>query len=349
MYHIDIKRVFGSLKSMLAIIVSELKSKSEINFLKRMKLLLRGFYSSNYIQYNLEENDIKDYVSEYQFRKTKFINKDLYYILDNKIVFNKMIENYVKTAKNLSIISDGNIFPLEDDNKIKSVEDIISYLETEGNIILKRYIGTSCGIGILILKKTGDVITINGEEITFNNLKQFIKKLDQYLICEYVNQSEYGNSLYRDTVNTIRILTMMDPYDKEPFIASAVQRIGRKKSVPVDNGGFSAKVDIESGKLGKAVEHKNKKELIWFSNHPETGAKIEGKVVPNWSNVKEQLINLHKKLPYLHYVGWDVVPLEDDILIIEGNNVPQLEFMQIQEPLLKNDRVKRFYEFHNIV
>lgn len=346
---IDVERIFGSLKSRVAVMFWEFRKKSKVNFFRRIKLALKGFFSAQYIQYNLKENDINDYLSEYQSRKARFINKDGKYILDNKIIFNKMIEEYVRTAKNLSVILNGKIFSLEDKYNIQNIEDIISYLELEGPIILKRYIDTSCGKGISILKKSQDVITINENEISSSNLEDYIKSLDKYLVCEYVKQGKYGNSLYEDTVNTIRIITMMDPYEQMPFIACAVQRIGRKASIPVDNGSFSAKVDIDTGKLGKAVEHFNERELIWYSKHPETGEKIEGKIVPRWNDLKEQLIEVHKKLPYLNYIGWDVVPLDDDVLIIEGNNHPQLTFIQIQEPLLKNKKVRRFFEYHNII
>ena len=75
----------------------------------------------------------------------------------------------------------------------------------------------------------------------------------------FVRQATRNELLHPATTNTVRVLTMVDPDDGSAFVARAVQRIGVRASVPVDNwtqGGLSAMVDPASGRLGRG-DHKD--------------------------------------------------------------------------------------------
>lgn len=133
-------------------------------------------------------------------------------------------------------------------------------------------------------------------------------------------------------MNSIRILTIISPEDHKPFIASAVKRIGNNVSKPVDNwsaSGISAHIDINNGILSKAALFKEGS-LKYYSTHPDTGSKIEGTKVPNWGKIKDSMLKLSSRFPYLPYVARNVVPLDDEILIIEANNCSDVSFLQIR-------------------
>jgi len=184
-----------------------------------------------------------------------------------------------------------------------------------------------------------------------HEFSKLIGSLDNYIICEYIKQGEYGKSLFSETVNSIRILTMMSPDDNKPFIATAVQRIGTKKSRPVDNwaaGGLSAYIDVYTGVLSEAVSFKDGV-LRHHDTHPDTGKQIKGISIPNWDGVKNKILYVASKLPYIPYIAWDVVLLDKDILVIEANNCSGVNFLQVQEPLLKNKKVRQFYEYYSII
>ncbi len=61
------------LRSRVSIIVEDLKTKVNVPVSIRLKLLAKGFFSWHYILYDLKNNDIKDYLSEYERRKTRLI------------------------------------------------------------------------------------------------------------------------------------------------------------------------------------------------------------------------------------------------------------------------------------
>lgn len=56
-----------------------------------------------------------------------------------------------------------------------------------------------------------------------------------------------------------------------------------------------------------------------------------------------------EQLPYIKYVGWDIVITDDDIVAIEGNNHPALKVIQLHEPFLKDPRVRKFYKHYGII
>jgi len=58
---------------------------------------------------------------------------------------------------------------------------------------------------------------------------------------------------------------------------------------------------------------------------------------------------LANKLPYLDYIGWDIVPFEEYIIVIEANNHSDVNLLQVHKPLLKNEKIKSFYLYHEII
>ena len=62
--------------------------------------------------------------------------------------------------------------------------------------------------------------------------------------------------------------------------------------------------------------------------HPDTGAQIEGTVVPNWKSVKETMLELATLLPFPGLVGWDVALTDSGLVIVEANTGPGLDIHQ---------------------
>ena len=124
MVRYGLREKYGFIRSRVAIILEELKSKSNLGLYKRLELLYKGFFSESYFLYNLNYNDIDLYLSDYHRRKTRFINGDNSYILNNKIVFDNMISKYVKTPQILLLILKGNIITVESENPIGTQVDM---------------------------------------------------------------------------------------------------------------------------------------------------------------------------------------------------------------------------------
>jgi hypothetical protein len=129
---------------------------------------------------------------------------------------------------------------------------------------------------------------------------------------------------------TTRILTCLDTSD-EPDVMAAMIRMSFGKNRTVDNlhaGGIGALVDVATGSLSKASNLGSDARLGWFSQHPDTGQPIEGKIIPFWEEAKAAAVNAHRHFGDRVVVGWDIAILEDGPIFIEGNGNPDLDILQ---------------------
>ncbi|WP_042683469.1 sugar-transfer associated ATP-grasp domain-containing protein [Anaerosalibacter massiliensis] len=341
------------LRSRVAIFVEDMQSRTKIPFVTRIKCLFKGFLSKSYYLYDLKNNNFKDYVSDYERKKTRFINEEDARVLNNKIIFDNMVGNCVDTPTIYSIILNGKIYPYSEELVIDSSEALIEEIKKKGRIVLKPYAGTDGGRGIYICTFTNNNIYFNDTNMNKEEIHSLINKLNKYIITEYVEQHEYSSKIFPHSVNTIRIITMRDPYTQEVFIPIAVHRFGTSRTKNVDNwdrGGLSSEVNIDTGMLSKATFKPIDNKMIWYSNHPDTNAKIEGIAIPKWDSIKEKILLSANRVPFLKYVGWDVVVDKDqNIVIIEANNCSGVNVLQVHKPLLKNPQVKRYYNYHKIL
>lgn len=171
------------------------------------------------------------------------------------------------------------------------------------------------------------------------------------IVSEFVEQHAYARTIAPMATNTVRLLTMIDPDSGQPFIAAASHRFGTSSSAPADNfssGGLAAAIDTETGRLGE-VAVRSPEVLKRGRSHPETGERITDVRVPDWSAVREVVLEAALTVSHLPYIGWDIVVTEDGPRILEGNHYPNVRTLQIHGPLLTDDRVESFYEHHGVV
>lgn len=129
---------------------------------------------------------------------------------------------------------------------------------------------------------------------------------------------------------TTRVVTCLDEQG-EPEVMAAMIRASFGSNRTVDNlhaGGIGALVDVETGSLSKASNLGSDARLGWFSVHPDTGARIEGRKLPRWSEVKRAAVDAHRAFPDRVVIGWDISILDDGPIFIEGNGNADLDILQ---------------------
>ena len=223
------------------------------------------------------------------------------------------------------------------------------HLAVGERLVLKPVFGGR-GYGIRFCARDADGFLLDGERVTERAFDEQVGGLDGYLVCRFVEQAPYADDLYPDATNTIRLLTMASP-GKKPFLGMAVHRVGTSGSAPMDNcsqGGLSAPVDPETGRLGpgRSIDLSDPGH---HGTHPDTGAPIEGVEIPGWRTVRDAVLAMAADLPYLPYLGWDVVVTGDGAFrVLELNNVVGVESLQVHGPLLADERRRAFYESHGV-
>ncbi len=310
-----------------------------------IKLYLRGFLPLQFDLYNLrEKRDWRIHLNQRQILATRYIDGIYGELLDNKLLSSYLLEGMASIPRILAVILDNQIY-LPGQGRTKDLKSII---RDNGRVILKP-VDKNGGKGIYLLEYSDGVYLKNRQVIAEQECKDLISPGGQFLLSEYVQQGSYARSLYPDTVNTIRVITMLDPDLSRPFIAGAVQRAGTSNSFPVDNvssGGLACRIDIVSGRLGKASRIFMDRNLNWIEEHPESGVRFEEMVIPGWDEICAQVIELSAHLPLTPYIAWDIALLDDGICVIESNSWSDLMAYEIEEPLKK---IRKYSGSSNII
>lgn len=360
---------------------------------RRLWLWRRGFLTRSGVLYGLEESNYREYVTDYQrFVRTKRINGTWAVALSNKLAFHWLLQPFddhrmtvygmlrngafheIDSLRPPQAIGDGGTSSSNERRSGPSLDRdlgrdrnrdrdpnrahrngpdrVIDRLEDEDRLVLKWVQGGG-GNNVLLCSRVDGGYRVNGERLSEAAFRSRLADLEEYLVCEFVEQGWFPAELYPETPNTIRIVTMYDEAAGEPFVAAAIQRIGTADSEPMDNfsqGGLTADIDVETGELGPGAQLSHDDELEWYAAHPDTGTRIEGAQIPGWSAIVSRILEFAETYSYIPYIGWDVVVTGADggFKILEGNSYPELKSIQVHGPLLTDDRVRRFYEHHGV-
>jgi hypothetical protein len=323
---------------------------------RRLWLWRHGFLSQADVLYG-EDGITKDnyhrYLSSYQRDLTQRINGRWGEALENKLLFHHLLDGFPERRSTIHAhLMDGRYTPVDSEGTTSdgdAADRVMALLDEHHRLVLKPTYGT-IGKRILMCESTGSGYRVNGEHHSAEEFATRIPDLDDYLISEFVEQAPYAASLYPDSPNTLRVLTMVDPDSGEPFVAAAAHRIGTDRSAPLDNwsrGGLSTDVSA-SGDLGSAVQYPYDGHRERHTNHPDTGAQIAGVTIPDWPAIREDILDIAANCSQIPYVGWDVIVTDDgEFTVIEGNNCSGVRVFQVHRPLLDDSRVRRFYEHYD--
>lgn len=340
------KFTYYKYRTKVNIVKKDLKDKFPIALSKKISLWRKGFLAEKQVLYQLDKNNYKDYLSDYHAAMARWINEPFNELLTNKLIFSECVGKYINVPKTFGIFVNGEFFS----NDNRSLGQLIDQFD----IFVVKTVSGGGGKGVYIIKKVNNDQFVANNKTTYNSqdLFTFFGTLNNYIFTEFIEPSAFSKSLNESSVNTMRIITLIDPKTNKAFMARAVQRIGVAASAPQDNftkGGLSAAIDLETGQLSDCTTHPKTKLHKRYTHHPDTNVKIEGTVIPDWNAIKSQILDAANSLPMLKCVGWDFVLSNNGLVAIEGNHHPDPDVLQGHEPLLTDDRIKAFYKFHKIL
>lgn len=308
-----------------------------------------GLRESSYRIYDVGA-DGPAYLPDTARLETYFINGSFAHgVLKDKLLFSQTLGPLLPVPETVGFIERGVFHRVAEPGAPNG--GLLDALAAHGSLVLKPSDGTR-GQGVLRLE--GAPLRLSGEPVTEEAVTERVRGLDNVLVTETVQQAAYAEAIFPGSANTVRVMTFVDPDTGEPFVARAVHRFGARGTEPTDNwsrGGLCALVDLQSGVLSQGVKHAKRTagRLEWRTHHPDTGAAIEGVVIPHWEALCRALVGAVRALPLFVYVGWDVVATDTGFCVLEGNANPDLDLLQVHGGLLSDPRVRRFYEHHKVV
>lgn len=329
----------------------ERKYNSLSDSLKKAKLILRGFYSLNEVPFDFSRYNYKDFITDVENIKLSYLNYPNGRLLRDKLIFSLFFRNFCNVPEIYALIDNGKIYCVNKNYPEFSFDSIVCFLN-EKILILKPRFGTS-GQGVFKVQKISqNEFKINNKNYSFDEFKELILSLDDYIAVEFIQQGKFSEKFFRGSTNTIRITTYYDQSTNSGKILYALMRFGLSKSAPVDNvgaGGIYSRIDLDSGKLNYAIELLKRGKYRILDSHPETGVNIKGEYIPYWNKLEKDFTHLAEYIyPYIKFSGWDIILTDNSYYLIEGNNGPELYIQGPDKPLAIDEIFIEFLRENNI-
>jgi len=191
-----------------------------------------------------------------------------------------------------------------------------------------------------------------GKELTATELLHHLETLpfaEGYLVQPRVVNHPLIADLSNGALTTVRVITCRNERG-EIEVTNAVLRMARGNNTVVDNfhaGGIAAKVNLQSGVLGRATDLGVRTTTAWCETYPDTGARISGRTLPFWDETLDLVRRAHAVFSDRIFIGWDVAVLQDGPQLIEGNGAPDLDIIQrTHQGPVGNARLGQILAFH---
>lgn len=322
------------------------KNKFKCSFLKKLRANFGGGYlADQWMLYDFDHNDKREYLSEFDWYRSRYINEPFDFLLNNKIAAAEILKQYTRVPESYMIKNKG--FLTSFDSQAMEYETVVELLKEKKTLFIKPY-GVGKGEGVNILRYVEEQIYVDQKPYGEEEFIRFLKGRDNWFISEAMKQHQYSDDIYNKTVNTIRLITLRDIHTNQFKVFFAVQRIGTSATIPVDNGsrgGLVANINLETGELSEARCLHNRNV---YKVHPDSGAPIEGAKIPGWNELKVEILELANKMPYMHFVAWDILITEDgSMCIIEGNTSSGVNIIQLWGGQ-RHGELGDFYRHHGV-
>ncbi|MCF0138389.1 MAG: hypothetical protein HUJ66_08510 [Oscillospiraceae bacterium] len=305
-----------------------------------------GYMPDQVMLYDFKHNDPGEYLSEFDWYRSRSINGHYSHMLNNKVVFAEMVRQFCPTPEIYAVKKDERLAGMHG-RKIDTYQDILSLLREVGCFVVKP-VNIGKGIGIRIVKLTDEGILHNGEPMSETELLQALKGTKNWHIVAYARQADYLNRIYAPSANTVRMIVLRSAQTGEFELSFAVQRIGAGWTGSVDNGsrgGLIAMVNVETGELSEA---RTLHDLRVYEKHPDTGSPIKGIIIPGWESIREGVLSVSANFPYLDIIAWDILPTNEGFTVIEANTSSGVNIIQLWGPQ-RYGRLGEFYREHGVI
>lgn len=234
--------------------------------------------------------------------------------IENKNMLNTLFENaseMIHIPKIFIARIRENYF--DEDNNPISEEEAVNILDKKYNdFIIKASLDSNSGRGIRFVSLKKGIDNFSGKKV-IDILREY--SVD-FIVQELIQQDDRINAIYSGAINTLRVITYIT--ESGYHVAPIVMRIGQGGN-KVDNahaGGMFIAVD-NKGKLQREAFTEYQKK---YTEHPDTKLVFEGYQIPNIDILTEEIVKLHKRVPNIKFVSWDIALNNDNTFsLVECN------------------------------
>lgn len=323
----------------------DFRNERRTTFIEKMWAYRRGFTSSKIIEYGLNEDNYKNYLSEFEYYKLFPLNENYSFWINDKVTVKYVLSKFSEHLPEYYFhLRKGNVFPAMDWNSGNnlSISSLIDLLTEKNSLAVKQESG-SLGAGFYKLEYINSMFKVNGEVVSKDDLTKLLNSLDSYLVSEYIANHDFVNNIFSGSANCVRLQVIKDG-NQPAYIANSFMRFGTSKTGGVDSpseGAVFTMVDIKDGSFGAGKMVIDDNEVVDVAHHPDTKTAISG-TLPYWDLITKRVLEMADYLGHLTWMGFDVVITNDGFKIFEINSHQAIERYQYYYPLLKDNPASDF-------
>lgn len=296
------------------------------------QLFHSGFYRSRAALYDLAENDLNAYLSDYQALRLQSVNQKYQTVLSDRVLCGHVLANYVEVDKSVCIVSKNGAQWLEPPwwttkTPVPSVVQVHSI--TPDNHARYRKIN--------LTEKSGSLVS---QQTFINQLIEEAQEHSEALIISTTpEQHSWLTTVSPHGYHLLHVLLVREP-EGLPEIAAASLTVGTQatpSNIParVEDGALSASINPQTGLITACRALTERGVIETYLQHPDTGQTLIGEHLPNWAAIRKALLRFFDESSYLHVCSLSFVVTETGISFF-GTNTDVIATHQMHQPLLEH-------------
>ncbi len=334
--------------------IEEEKKKTGFNTRYAYWALGKGFLPSSAYAYRLDENNWRNYLSDYDYFKLWPINSWTRIWIDDKMTLKYILEGtrfsclmpeyyFYSTENGLRELTDN---PYRGN---QNTGDLFQLIREKGDIACKPNNGAGSN-GFFRLSFKGNDYFINSIQARETDLAAFVEGHPNYVFTEYLKPDEQMGSV-SPLINTLRVVTI-NPNGNDPQIIGGYMRFGtglhgetnhlNKNSDCRSRFDFVCDVNFEDGHIfnSKAVFFDR---VCDMPRHPDSEQLIDF-FIPNIKEIYETTLDLAAYLFNCEFLGFDFGITSKGLKLMEINSQPGIKYMQVFHSLFENEQTERWFK-----
>ena len=311
-----------------------------------------GFYAESACSYKLDDSNVDNYLSDYDYYKIWPLNGWTRIWVNDKLTLKMMLAGseygdimpkyyYYSTPSGLKALVDN---PYQGGK----VEEFLQLLADVKEFACKPCNGTTA-IGFVKMAYENGAYLINEKEVSKEEVVEFIASHPNYVFTEYIHPSEQF-SKYSNQIHTMRIVTLNDK-GSDPQIIGGYLRLPNKNNgeanytvlngADVNKFNLFVELDAQKGVFGNAMKtFCNRVEGV--ERHPDTNEVIAG-TIPNYDSLKQTILGIAQRFNTLEWLGFDIGVTNNGFKCMEINTHPGIKYMQIFRSLYADDITREYF------
>lgn len=323
-----------------------------------------GFYGETAVALNLNENNIDNYLSDYDYSRVWPLNDWERFWINDKLTFAYMFtgtefEKYI--PESYYYVDATRVLPLINSHMDKSLDGFIALLKEKGEFACKPCNG-GWGLGFNKLSYEDGVFYIGNKPATESDVRDFVVNNRNYLYTEFFHPAAEWAKI-NPVIHTLRVLMLnedgVSPTTVASYFRFAVSddsgitknddsksnfNLPRKPGLRLFNVPFNP----EDGTYGASTGMHSI--LLSYNGgrvdtdvHPDSGTYVAGKI-EDWPQIEQMLKDMALRLGPVAWLGYDLCMTDKGPKLMEINSHSGCTYLQMFTPYRKHPVLAEYFD-----